>query len=310
MAQTQHLGITLIEQSQSQKEVTANEAFNRLDALLNTGAIDKDVATPPGSPAEGDVYIVASGATDDWATHENDIAYYSQIWRFITPREGLIIWVNDEDALYRYDGSAWALYTQNLPLLGVNTTADTINKLAVSSDAVLFTTATGDAQIKVNKTAVGDTASYLFQTGFSGRAEFGLVGDDDFQLKVSANGSSFDTAFVVDKDSGSVAFSQFVGHGEPSELTIAAGAVTATQSSHTIDTESDAATDDLDTINGGNNGDFLYVSAANAARTVVFKDGTGNLRLAGDFSANHSDDMLVLQKRGGNWLEISRSDNS
>ena len=54
-----------------------------------------------------------------------------------------------------------------------------------------------------------------------------------------------------------------------SELTIASGAVTATQTFHTIDTEGDAASDDLDTINGGVAGRTLILRANNTARTVV-----------------------------------------
>ena len=56
----------------------------------------------------------------------------------------------------------------------------------------------------------------------------------------------------------------------PNELTISSGAVTATQLVHTIDTEGDAASDDLDTINAGglNEGQVLTLLAANAARKV------------------------------------------
>lgn len=61
------------------------------------------------------------------------------------------------------------------------------------------------------------------------------------------------------------------------ELTISSGAITVTGTNHTIDTESDAASDDLDTINGGTDGQILIVRAENAARTVVLKDGTGNI---------------------------------
>lgn len=52
------------------------------------------------------------------------------------------------------------------------------------------------------------------------------------------------------------------------ELTISAGAITKTQTYHRIDTESDAASDDLDTINGGTSGDELYIRAENTARTI------------------------------------------
>lgn len=106
---TNHLGINLLYSSQSQKEVTVNEALARIDAILNTGVIDKDLATPPGSPSAGDVYIVAASPTGSWAGKAGHIAYFDQIWRFITPREGLTLWVNDENLHYAYNGTSWNL---------------------------------------------------------------------------------------------------------------------------------------------------------------------------------------------------------
>lgn len=94
-------------------------------------------------------------------------------------------------------------------------------------------------------------------------------------------------------------------------LTISSGAVTLTGSSSfvLIDTEGAAATDDLDTISGGQFGQTTTFSAVNAARTVVFKDGTGNLRLAGDFSLDNSEDSITCVFNGTNWLETARSNN-
>ncbi len=100
--------------------------------------------------------------------------------------------------------------------------------------------------------------------------------------------------------------------GPNTELTIASGAITVTGSYHHVDTESDAATDDLDTINGGTVGDILILRAANGTRDIVLKDGTGNLRLNGDFTMNNLDDhiMLIFSSGGSLWCEISRSDNT
>lgn len=95
----------------------------------------------------------------------------------------------------------------------------------------------------------------------------------------------------------------------PTELTIATGVVTATKSFHTIDTESDASTDDLVTINGGTSGDVLVITAANGARSVVAKDGTGNLNLAGDFTLDNENDTLSVIYNGTDWIELSRSNN-
>ncbi len=109
MATTAHLEITLLEQSQAQKEITINEAFARIDALLNSGVIDRDLATPPTTPAAGDVYIVAAAATGAWVGKGGSIAYFDQIWRFVTPREGMMLWVNDEDARVVYNGTSWVV---------------------------------------------------------------------------------------------------------------------------------------------------------------------------------------------------------
>jgi len=65
--------------------------------------------------------------------------------------------------------------------------------------------------------------------------------------------------------------------GNSGELTIASGAIAVIGSRYTIDTEADAATDDLDTINGGADGMFITISIANNARDVVLKHNTGNI---------------------------------
>ena len=81
-----------------------------------------------------------------------------------------------------------------IPKLGVNTSADTTNRLAVSSAATLLSHAGAGHQLKLNKNAAADTLSLLYQTNWSGRAEMGLAGSDDFELKVSADGSTWTTA--------------------------------------------------------------------------------------------------------------------
>lgn len=94
------------------------------------------------------------------------------------------------------------------------------------------------------------------------------------------------------------------------ELTIAGGAVTVWADWQWIDTEGDAASDDLDTIGGGIEGRVVTLYAANSGRDVVLKDGTGNLRLNGDFTLNNAEDSITLRYRGGVWCEASRSDNA
>lgn len=92
--------------------------------------------------------------------------------------------------------------------------------------------------------------------------------------------------------------------------TIAAGVITVETSFVSVDTEAAAATDDLDTINGLYAGSILILKATSSARDVVVKDGTGNIRCAGDFTMDNTDDRIVLMSDGTNWLELARSNNS
>lgn len=96
------------------------------------------------------------------------------------------------------------------------------------------------------------------------------------------------------------------------ESTIASGVITPAAGSYfTIDTESDAASDNLDTILATNfkPGDIVIVQANNTARTVVLKDGTGNLKLSGDFSLDNTEDTAQLLLIGTNWVQVATSNN-
>ena len=93
--------------------------------------------------------------------------------------------------------------------------------------------------------------------------------------------------------------SEDVGIGAPTELTISAGAVTISKTArmiwHTIDTEGDAATDDLDTINGGSPGQFLLIQPEDSGRTVVCKHGAAlPLQRQADCTMNNVADSLFL----------------
>ncbi|MBX9588440.1 MAG: DUF2793 domain-containing protein [Hyphomonadaceae bacterium] len=90
-------------------------------------------------------------------------------------------------------------------LFGINATADPTTRFAVAAPASLFDHAGNGHQHKINKNAAGDTASILFQTGYSGRAEMGTAGDDNFRFKVSADGSSWTEAIIIDRATGAVA---------------------------------------------------------------------------------------------------------
>jgi hypothetical protein len=103
----------------------------------------------------------------------------------------------------------------------------------------------------------------------------------------------------------------FAFDGDGTEKTIASGVITITSPYHRVDTEGDAASDDLTTINGGTMGQFLTLRAENGARDVVVKDGTGNLQLEGDMTLNNVQDTITMiyDSNLTAWLEVARSNN-
>ena len=224
------LSLPYLQASQAQKHVTHNEALRVLDAITQLSVLAADLTTPPGSPSEGDCYIPALSPTGDWAGHAGEIAVYADgAWQFFLARPGWRADVTPTGEVLRYNGTIWepALTNlQNLPELGVNTTADTTNRLAVAADATLLNHDGDDHQLKINKAAAADTASLLFQTGFSGRTEMGTTGSDDFAIKVSADGSSWTQTLSIDGTTGHLG----VGAGTPTApLTVNTGAATNAQ---------------------------------------------------------------------------------
>ena len=206
------LSLPLILPAQAQKHVTHNEALRLLDLLVQLAVIDRDRTAPPSLPAEGDRHIVASLASGAWQGQDGKVAaFWGGTWAFLSPRAGWLAHVITENTTLAYSGTAWgAAQTppETLPRLGIAATADATNRFALSSAASLFDHAGNGHQIKVNKANPNDTASLLFQTAFSGRAEMGLTGTDSFAIKVSGDGTSFTTALTADPATGSVSLPQ------------------------------------------------------------------------------------------------------
>lgn len=109
---TPQLGMDELEIGQGSPEVTINTALRTTEAALQLTVLDKDLATPPASPAATARYIVAAGATGDWAGQTNRIAFVlNNVWEFLIPREGWLAHVDDENTYYKYSGSAWELFS-------------------------------------------------------------------------------------------------------------------------------------------------------------------------------------------------------
>ena len=205
---SKNLNLPFIAPAQAQKHVSVNEAFRALDALVQLSVLARDIVAPPESPVNGASYIVPNAATDAWASKGGQVAAWQDgAWAYYAPQPGWRVWCAAEQALLAYDNNAWTIIAgagahENLAGLGIGTVPDMVNRLAVVSPAALFTHAGGDQRIIVNKASTSDTASLLYQSNYSGRAEMGASGDDDFRLKVSPDGSAWHDALTVDRHTG------------------------------------------------------------------------------------------------------------
>ena len=204
--QTARLRLPYILPSQAQKHVTHNEALQRLDAIVQL--VVKDVvAAPPDNAPEGDCFLLSPDAAGDWAGKGGKLAFRQDgAWLLIAPQPGWTAWFASEGKHRVLRDSAW----RDVPLpaaatlerLGIGTQADVTNRLALAAPASLFTHTeeNGNHRMAINKAAKADTASLLFQSGWSGRAEMGLAGNDGFSIKTSADGISWQTALLCSGD--------------------------------------------------------------------------------------------------------------
>jgi len=104
-----------------------------------------------------------------------------------------------------------------------------------------------------------------------------LFGDSSYHSVIKADGTIAMTGALNfnGQDANAVNWLNF---DDSTELTISAGAITATQTFHRVDTEADASADDLDTISGGSDGRILILRAEHTNRSVVIKHNTGNIQ--------------------------------
>lgn len=132
-----------------------------LDVLHWQGPVaDKDLTSPPGSPAKGDRYIIGTSATGGWAGHDLEVTYYTgSAWVFIAKEEGQIAWVRDENLFYYFNGTAWAALPTSAgggATLGVSDAASATVTISQDTEKIATLTAyTKLKEMKFNEDAPG-----------------------------------------------------------------------------------------------------------------------------------------------------------
>jgi hypothetical protein len=201
---TPNLALPLLAAGQAQKHVTVNESLFVLDDLAQLTVLTDTLAIPPVNPIEGDRHIVSAAPTGAWSGRAGQIAaWQAGAWAFREPRAGWRAYCTVAGEWRVFDGSTWT-GDLRVPRIGIGAAADASNAMTVVGAASLLSGGPGSHQLKINKGVPASTASLLYQTGFSGRAEIGLNGDDRLTFKISSDGTTWREALACDPVTGSV----------------------------------------------------------------------------------------------------------
>lgn len=209
--QTPRHALPYVAAGQSQKHVTVNEALRRLDGLIQIAVVSRAEATPPATPSQGQTWILPTGVEpEDWGGAASGalVRWIDGVWEGVDPQAGLVAFVQDEAALVVHDGTAWRDLAETIARLsgldriGVGASASEDHPLVVGGASALFhpVAPQEDFRLTVNKVDASGTASLLVQSGFSGRAEVGCVGNNDLRLRISEDGADWRDALVLSHD--------------------------------------------------------------------------------------------------------------
>lgn len=284
---TPRLGLPLLAAAQAQKHVTHNEALLALDLLVQLAV--EDIRAAPPDPATPDAaHIVAAAPTGAFAGRAGHVAIWRDgAWTFFAPAAGWRAFDKASGTLLVHDGAGWRPADSAVrDRLGVNMAADGVNRLAVAARGALLThdpgAGSGSTRLTLNKAASADVASLVFQTGWSGRAELGAVGDDRLSLRVSADGASWTAGLTIDSSTG------HVGVGRPAPvapLDVAATLRLSSANRAAVMTQSEEGGDLAPTL------DLDFDNAASSAPS-------GHLRLFRNTSASGPARLSVMRANG------------
>jgi len=303
-----------------------------------------DWSTTLGDPAASSVYHLAYARGGDVVANiqNSDLAYGG--FRILgMDSGGYILRVGpDGDVVIGGSGSGGSDLTvkQNITLTGGNIT---INKLSTPTSGVATcgTVASGglnDGTYYYRVSAINDngetlalaefnsgacaagaglnkvTVSWNAVTGVTAYKVYGRsIGAELYMKTVSAPTNTYTDA-NTETPSGALPSTNTTGgditgilsFSNATEVTIDTnGDLTVTQTYHRVDTFGDAASDDLDTINGGTAGDILVLRTESAARDVTLTSTGGNLKVATTCVLDETSDTAVLVFDGTNWLQLA-----
>ena len=181
---TPRLGLPYVVAAQAQKHIPINESLARLDGLVQLAVESRAAAAQPASPVAGGVWILPASATGAaWAGQPAGtlMRFEAGAWEALTPAEGVLAWVKDENQMVAFDGAAWTplsatfrsltaaatpnLATTRLEILEQEVTlsgASTATSIVIPNRAIVLAVST--------RTTVAVTGATAYNCGVAGEA--------------------------------------------------------------------------------------------------------------------------------------------
>ena len=150
---TPKTGLRGVDAGQSGANVLYNESMNRIDSLV-LNIINARLDTPPGSPAEGETYVIGTSPTGVWIGHDNEIATYFSGWLYTTPLEGVTVYNQGTNLLNIFNGSTWDLVSA-ITILTDSSGGSANDTIAVITDV----NNAGSADLAPTQDAIADLAA-------------------------------------------------------------------------------------------------------------------------------------------------------
>ena len=190
---TPRLGLPYVVAAQAQKHIPINESLARLDGLVQLAVESRSVSAQPTSPASGGIWIAAWPGPPAGTL----MRFEAGAWEALTPAEGVLAWVKDENQMVAFDGAAW------VPLSATfrSTIAAQTPNLANTRLEVLEQEVTLSGASVATSIAIPNRAIVL---AVSTRTTAAVTGAASYNCGVSGDAGKFGGSLGVAKNSSNV----------------------------------------------------------------------------------------------------------
>lgn len=197
---TPRLSLPFVAAGQAQKHITVNEALGRLDGLVQLAVQSRTTAAQPGSPGDGAMHILPSGATGAaWLGKAAGLLarYADGAWEALTPKAGWLAWIIDEGLALIHDGENWTPLSSTFKAL----TAARSPFLAATRFEIL------EQEVTLSGASVATTVmipSRAIVLGVCTRTSVAITGATSYSCGVSGDAAKFGSSLGVAKNASNV----------------------------------------------------------------------------------------------------------